>query len=62
MTLIDILNNLEGKEVQIFLKNRDQYLEGILDEFNEEIITLKTQYTIDYVKSSEISFIRVKTS
>jgi hypothetical protein len=62
MTLEEIIEQLKGKEIQIFFKNLDLPLKGQLIEYDGEVLTIKDSFFVNYVLSSEISFIRLDSS
>lgn len=62
MTLEEIIEQLKGKEIQIFFKNLDLPLKGQLIEYDGEVLTIKDSFFVNYVLSSEISFIRSDSS
>ena len=58
-----ILENLKEQKVGIFTRNygESSYIEGILKEISEDIITLKTRYNnLVYLSISEIIGVKEK--
>ena len=62
MTLEEIIEQLKGKEIQIFFKNLDLPLKGQLIGYDGGVLTIKDSFFVNYVLSSEISFIRLDSS
>ena len=58
-----ILENLKKQKIGLFIRDLGQssYIEGILKEFSEDIITLQTKYNdLVYLSISEIIGVKEK--
>lgn len=63
LTFKEILENLKKQKVGIFIRDLGQssYIEGILKELSEDIITLQTKYNdLVYLSISEIIGVKEK--